>query len=148
MIQDRREFLKASVAMLIGPFLNIEASTSAEEKLTFDKYKDDWGGYTIIRKGEHQREWRDMGGVDLIDCHGLCATVEAYQLLKNELEMGIAGVIRGFGIPCDIPDEERQRRIQELRKYILDKDELKQLAMFMAVWRGPHDCVHKSKLTC
>lgn len=157
---SRRGFLGLLTVPLIPSILNLPKAQSAVPEvnrklvcrwqhdeppegwpLKIEKELDppDWShGIYHISKGPYYTRLRDFGdGLDLRDCHGLCATVEMTMIVRCEIEYDHQWIRDHY---FDLTESQREWMG---RRCHLSWSELRQIYELCCSLRGGHSCVYK-----
>ena len=138
----RRDFLLATASLVVAPSLSVGSGIRCER--FFDHSPDTFVPDKIrISKGPYLVEHAAACGQDLRDCHGLCATVEWAQIIKDALEYSPESLDMMFSLGWDEQAIESRKRLREsLRRTTINKQEYLVIYSFLKDIRGPHDCVY------
>lgn len=142
----RRDFLKIPAVLFLpsvpaSAFASVPLQQEPLFEIVFDKHPIDSFMYPMekmtVRKGEYSSS-TSTGLCGLRDCHGICATVEIFQMICKDIEYGHNPNWRSweFDDPFQIPFYNEEKRITLLLS------ERRQIAEHLVRLRGPHKCVH------
>jgi hypothetical protein len=153
MFTDRRDFLKVATASLVAPALLWDYKPKQMDwdlrfyQLPFYPDSDSFiqhQKYEII-KGPYSVKTYATAGQDLLDCHGLCATIEMADLIKQELEYGSEGLKKLWELGWDCPQAERDYWLKKLKRVEISGIERCKIVLFCNKLRGKHPCCLPSK---
>ena len=134
---NRRFFFQAVGAVSLGVIVPPKMTlANVSDELQIIKLPDDpdrfVNGRYEISKGNRSKTCNMECGQDLIDCHGLCATKEWFDIIVAELEYDTkAWRIGDDGVVDCGP-----------RLVVLTKSDKVKLLKFCIKMRGPHKCAY------
>lgn len=144
---ERREFLfsLASLPLITLPKLPFPEFKRLDWALRFEKLPADpdsfiQHGYYRVSKGPYKVIVNHYCGQDLLDCHGLCATIEWADIIKQELEYGKDGLQKLYSLGWDCPQAERDYWLKKLKRVEISKIDRAKIVLFCNKLRGEHPC--------
>lgn len=147
---ERREFLLSLASLPLVGLFHPEFKR-LDWDLRFRKLPDDPNSFVQgqykISKGPYSVTTHHCAGQDLLDCHGLCATIEWADIIKQELEYGNDGLKKLYSLGWDCPQAERDYWLKKLKRVEVSKVERTKIVLFCNKLRGEHPCCLPHKRT-
>ena len=152
---ERREFLfsLASLPLIALPQLPFPEFKRLDWDLRFEKLPDNNLDSFVqkecyrISKGPYTCNYFNYANQDLLDSHGLCATIELADLIKQELEYGQEGLKKLYSLGWDCPQAERDYWLKKLKRVEISRIDRAKIVLFCNKLRGEHPCCLPHKRT-
>lgn len=148
---DRRNFLLSVASLpLLELVWELPEFKRLDWDLRFEKLPNDPNSFVQERlkiiKGPYKVVTNNCGQ-DLLDCHGLCATIEWADMIRQELEYGPEGLMKLYSLGWDCPQSERDYWLKKLRRVEISKLDRAKIILLCHKLRGEHLCPLPHKRT-